>query len=106
MGHVNVQVAGRPYTLSCRDGEEARLNELAAYIDRKATDVIASIGISSESRTLLMAAVLIADELLELKERIRKTPVGNVSIAETALSNAAERIEAMTIALEQKAHTS
>ena len=41
---VNVMVNGRAYTIACDDGEEAHLKELAAHVDVKAREVLASVG--------------------------------------------------------------
>jgi len=59
---VNVMVNGRAYTIACDDGEEAHLKELAAHVDEKAREVLASVGQVGDARMLLMAALLIADE--------------------------------------------
>ena len=63
---VNVMVNGRAYTIACDDGEEAHLKELAAHVDEKAREVLASVGQVGDARMLLMAALLIADEQHEL----------------------------------------
>lgn len=69
MAQVTVHVGGNDYRLACRDGEEARLEKLGQYLDRKAEDLQQSLGQVSESRLLLMSAILVVDELLELRER-------------------------------------
>jgi cell division protein ZapA len=63
---VNVMVNGRAYTIACDDGEEGHLKELAAHVDEKAREVLASVGQVGDARMLLMAALLIADEQHEL----------------------------------------
>lgn len=69
MAQVTVHVGGNDYRLACRDGEEERLEKLGQYLDRKAEDLQQSLGQVSETRLLLMAAILVVDELLELRER-------------------------------------
>src|SRR5476651_2647757 len=59
---VNVMVASRAYTIACDEGEEAHLKELAVHVDEKAREVLASVGQVGDTRMLLMAALLIADE--------------------------------------------
>ncbi len=66
---VNVMVNGRAYTIACDDGEEAHLKELAAHVDEKAREVLASVGQVGDARMLLMAALLIADEQHELSSK-------------------------------------
>jgi cell division protein ZapA len=55
-------VNGRAYTIACDDGEEEHLKALAGHVDAKAREVLASVGQVGETRMLLMAALLIADE--------------------------------------------
>ena len=59
---VNVMVNSRAYTIACDDGEEDHLRELAAHVDAKVKELLASVGQVGEQRLLLMAALLIADE--------------------------------------------
>jgi cell division protein ZapA len=59
---VNVMVNGRAYTIACDDGEEDHLRELAATVDAKTREVLSSVGQVGDTRLLLMAALLIADE--------------------------------------------
>ena len=56
MGQVNVEIGGRSYALSCRDGGEDHLIGLASDIAGKADGLTRSLGAMSESRLLLMAA--------------------------------------------------
>src|ERR1700744_3966931 len=59
---VNVMVNGRAYTIACDDGEEEHLRELAQMVDAKAREVLGSVGQVGDSRLILMAALLLADE--------------------------------------------
>lgn len=59
---VNVMVNNRAYTIACDDGEEEHLRELAQMVDAKAREVLGSVGQVGDSKLLLMAALLIADE--------------------------------------------
>ena len=63
MAQVQVTVNGKHYPLACADGEEDRLHKLAAYVDSKAVSLAKQLGHVNEARLILMAAVLIADEL-------------------------------------------
>ena len=65
--NVEVTIGGRRYTLTCRDGEEAHLKGLAAHLDAKAAELGAALGTLSEPRLLLMAGLLVADELFEMR---------------------------------------
>lgn len=67
---VNVMVNGRAYTIACDEGEEAHLKELAAHVDGKAREVLASVGQVGDTRMLLMAALLLADEHHDLAAKV------------------------------------
>ena len=62
---VNVMVSNRAYTIACDEGEEAHLKELAAYVDSKVRQLLESVGQVGDARLILMASLLIADELHE-----------------------------------------
>jgi len=72
MGQVAVTINGRTYTLRCTDGEEARLIELAGYVkdraDALAEEFRSDVGLMSDDRLLLLTAILIADELWQVRE--------------------------------------
>ncbi len=70
MGQVVVDIGGRSYPLSCRDGDEAHLTELAAGIATKADGLTRSLGVMSEARLLLMAALMVADELHDMRRGV------------------------------------
>lgn len=63
MAQISVTINGKLYPLACADGEEERLSNLAAYVDSKTKDIAGKLGHVSEARLILMAALLIADEL-------------------------------------------
>ncbi|MGD0431580.1 MAG: cell division protein ZapA [Acetobacteraceae bacterium] len=69
MAQVSLQVNGYGYILGCADGEEDRLLALAADLDRRIAEITASSGPGGEARLLLMAALLLSDELHEQREQ-------------------------------------
>lgn len=71
MGQVTVTLNGRTYRLRCGDGEEARLLELAGHLEQRIEGLAAEFGQVGDERLLLMAALLIADELWDARERLR-----------------------------------
>ena len=93
---VNVMVASRAYTIACDEGEEAHLKDLAAHVDEKAREVLASVGQVGDTRMLLMAALLIADEHNDLAAQVAKgTADADTSSAEKqSLNLRAEQAEA------------
>jgi cell division protein ZapA len=107
MGQINVEIGGRSYALACRDGEEARLTRLAGHLDRKAADLKGALGSMSEPRLLLMAGILVTDELFELREAApgAAAPTSDRNLARQ-LVELAERVEALAEGLEQEAPSS
>ncbi|HVU20867.1 MAG TPA: cell division protein ZapA [Rhizomicrobium sp.] len=67
---VNVMVNARAYTIACDEGEEAHLKELAAHVDEKVRELAGSVGQVGDQKLMLMAAVLITDELFEARGRV------------------------------------
>ena len=67
MAQVDVSVNGQSYRIACEDGQEDRLVDLAAMVDEKVLDLVNQIGQVGSNRLLVMAALIIADELVDLK---------------------------------------
>ena len=68
MGQVAVTLNGRSYRLSCEPGEEARLTLLAAEVKARLDTLIDQFGNAGDDRLLLMAALTLADELLDARD--------------------------------------
>jgi cell division protein ZapA len=97
MAEVTLTLAGRAYSVSCRDGEEPHLQRLESLMARHAeTADRASGGLNSE-RTLLYLALILADLLDEAE---RNPPSG---VSPVLLDNIADRLEAVAAALEEDA---
>ena len=67
---VQLVINGHAYPIACDEGEEPRLRELGEYIDRRVVELSTQIGSTGDTRLMLMAALLIADELSEALGRI------------------------------------
>lgn len=70
MAQVDIEVNGRTYQVGCEDGQEAHLKDLAAIIDRQVRQVSEDVGQLGETRLMLMSALLMADELSEVRRRL------------------------------------
>lgn len=66
MGQVVVTVNGRKYDIACDNGQEAHLTNLSQYIDKCVAGLVAVVGQIGDARLLVMASLLIADELSEV----------------------------------------
>ncbi|MEO0360502.1 MAG: cell division protein ZapA [Pseudomonadota bacterium] len=113
MADVTVLIAGRSYKLACADGEEPRLEALAARIDDEARKLSRGAAQIAEARLMLMAALMVADKLDEAETALAdapppapppppepKKPPAHSLFAEEENEAAAARIEAATEALE------
>ena len=112
MGEIVVTVNGRAFPLNCANGEEPRIRRLAQYVDGKVVDFVKTHGQIGEARLILLAALVIADELsdasdLVQQERSRSTrgagaaPVEEGSAAVAAgIRGLAQRIETIAARLE------
>jgi cell division protein ZapA len=70
MAQVTLRINGYAYTVGCKDGEEQHLQNMAAEVERRIEGVKAAAGQSGESRMLVMAALLMADDIYELRQRL------------------------------------
>src|SRR3546814_4549644 len=70
MGQISLRVGERSHMMSCRDGEEEHLLRLDAMIDRTCNEATTELGVMLETRRLLTAALLIADEQAEQKNGV------------------------------------
>jgi cell division protein ZapA len=70
MAQVTLRINGYAYTLGCQDGEEEHLHAMAAEVDQRIEGVKASAGPSGEARMLVIAALLMADDLYELRQKL------------------------------------
>ena len=70
MGQVSITLNGRTYRLRCGDGEEARLLELAAHVRNKIEHLATDFGQVGDDRLMIMAALLVTDELFEARARL------------------------------------
>lgn len=102
MASVDLEVAGRKYTMACRDGEETHLRSVAAVVDRKAREAASALGNLGEARQLLFAALLLADELKEKSGRgaAAVTSASADPAVPDLLEDMAERVEMLADRLE------
>jgi cell division protein ZapA len=104
MGQVTIHINGKPYLVGCEDGEETRLEALAAEFDAKVRSLGAGAALG-ETRLMLMGALLLADEAVAMTERLaaaeaeiaklRAQLEGADSRAVAAIEAAARKIESL-----------
>ncbi len=70
MSQLAVIINGRTYSIACDDGQEAHLSKLATYLDQRVGEIAATMGQVGDARLLLIAGLLIADELSDANARV------------------------------------
>jgi cell division protein ZapA len=118
MPQVSVTINGRQFRLACEDGEEEHLTHLAQELDLRIVQLRGRFGEIGDTRLTVMAALALADELSEVKEKLQRLEPELAKLQEAsvvsadrvqatqaavvaALNAAAERIESLTRRLNQ-----
>jgi cell division protein ZapA len=105
MTNLTLTIGGRPFTVSCADGEEDHISMLGRMIDERASRMGSG---QTEPRMLLFSALMLADELHEA-HRHAPVPTPAIPVANTEIdgeivdrvNSLAERIESLAATLEQ-----
>ena len=104
MGQVTVTINGRPYDIACDDGQEERVFGLASYLDERVSGLSASIGQVGDARLLVMASLLVIDELVEAVREIEAMKSRTEAETEAqVMARESEGIEALSTRLEELA---
>ncbi|ABD09147.1 cell division protein ZapA [Rhodopseudomonas palustris HaA2] len=111
--HVSVTINGRQYRMACEPGQEPQLLGLADNLESRIQSLRGRFGEIGDARLTVMAALMMADELLDVHGRLAtlqqevevlredrtqaldRTVTTNRAVA-AALNSAAERIERTT----------
>lgn len=122
MGQVSVTINNRQYRMACEDGQEDHLARLAHELDDRITRLRGDFGEIGDMRLTVMAALIIADELSEQGQRIRRLEEelgalhdarmlagdrakATESAIAAAFNSAAERLERLARSLDGRGHS-
>ncbi len=105
MQQVSVTINGRAYPVACDEGDEERIQALAQVIDGKVSTFARQVGQAGEARLLVLAALVLADELAEANEALHGQPGAKGDAGESkdmaaGIDKLAARIEAVAARLE------
>lgn len=92
MAHVSVTINGRQFRMACDDGQEEHLLRLAADINARIDQLKGSFGEIGDTRLTVMAAIMVADELVDVSRRLKSAEQELASLREASALNA-ERVE-------------
>jgi cell division protein ZapA len=102
VAQVGVTINGRTYQIACDDGQEEHLLRLAAYVDKRMSELIAAVGPVGDMRLLVMTTLILADELSEMADDLDKlraernngTGIDDAALA-SSLDTLAEKLESL-----------
>jgi cell division protein ZapA len=100
MAHLNVTINGRNYAIACEDGQQEHLGRLADYVKARVDELVDSVGQIGDARLLLMASLLVSDELSDAYSDLE---AARAALEEAKQSAAAAEAEGTTILIEQMA---
>jgi cell division protein ZapA len=100
MAQVDLFIAGRSYQIACREGEEENLKAAGRLVDAKSREALSGLGTLSESRQLLFASLLLADQIVDNQRGMAPAPSDPIIVERVAAL--AERLEALAVSLEKE----
>ena len=80
MANVNIKFNGKDFLLSCEDGQEEHLEELAQNLVEKFNKLKSKLGNLGENKLLLITSITLMDEYFETKKKIdeKKNEIENL----------------------------
>ena len=71
MANINIKFNNKDYLLSCDDGQEENLKELANHLDSKYSKLKKELGNLGENKLLLITAIQMVDDYFDLFKKIK-----------------------------------
>ncbi len=112
MPQISLKINERNYQVTCDEGQEEHLRKLASHLDERIQGLVGAVGQVGEGRLLVMASLMVADELFEAYKEIHALKAANGGPAEgpaagengegaaaAALEACAQRIETIAARL-------
>ncbi len=110
MSELNVTINDRNYAIACEEGQEEHIGRLAGYVKVRVEELVESVGQIGDARLLLMASLLVSDELSDAYAELAAAQTGGEATIEPTfveteglaekLDSLAERMEAIAARLE------
>ncbi|MEZ5666395.1 MAG: cell division protein ZapA [Alphaproteobacteria bacterium] len=105
MARIEVSIHGKHYLVSCDDGKEGHIGNLAKYIDQQMAALDGGRSGVSETHLFMLTSLQLADELAGLYNELddlRRSGSGTDALC-AQIDAAADRIDALTSALKKSA---
>lgn len=80
MAEVTLTINGRNYGITCDDGQEQRVIDLGHYVDARYKDIMRAGAAHNETHLLVLTAIMLADEVFDLRDGISNNNQVNVSV--------------------------
>jgi cell division protein ZapA len=106
VAQVTIRINGYAYTVGCDDGQEPHLQLMAAAVEDRINSIKSLGGQSGEARLLVLASLLMADELHDqsaVLERLKaelQRPVSSETEGKRRLARLADKAEKIASGLE------
>ncbi len=112
MTQLSLSINNRTYQVACDDGQEEHVTRLASFLESRVSELAGSMGQIGDARLLVMAGLLVSDELSEVMEELEQAraeiarlseavPAADASNADVAMiDEVTRRIEAIAEKLE------
>ena len=71
MANINIKFNNKDYLLSCDDGQEENLKELANHLDIKYNELKKNLGNIGENKLLLIAGIKMVDDYFDLFKKVK-----------------------------------
>ena len=72
MANVNIKFNNKDYLLSCDDGLEQNLKELASHLNSKYSELKHNLGNIGENKLLLITSIQMVDDYFDLLKKVEK----------------------------------
>ena len=82
MANVNIKFNGKDFLLSCEDGQEDHLEELASNLNDKFEKLKNDLGNIGENKLLLITAIKVMDEYFDTKKNVEKKKLELTNLTE------------------------
>ena len=100
MGQVRITLNGRGYDIACEDGQEEHVMRLANAMSERVNQLVAANGQVGEARLLLMAGLLMADDLHSERAKAAATVATSTTLAAEADSTSGSNNDSVQQAYE------
>ena len=101
MAQVTLRINGYVYTVGCEDGQEGHLQAMAEEVEQRISQIKALGGQSGEARLLLLVALVMADELHDLKAELAQAVAPDAGAQAAASRGLSKRLEHLAARAEE-----